>query len=103
MAYESKVDVFLYRYKKVLKESLNELGETAVEEIKKETPVQTGNLKDNNYHDIKDDALFVYNTVEYAPYVEQGTYKMKPNPFMRRAIINSRTKFTAILEKNLKV
>jgi HK97 gp10 family phage protein len=50
-------------------------------------PVRTGNLMASIFHDVDDDALSVTlgATADYASFVEYGTYKMKPQPFLEPA------------------
>jgi len=47
-------------------------------------PVRTGNLLSSIFYDIDDDALAVTlgATADYASFVEYGTYKMAPRPFL---------------------
>jgi len=46
-------------------------------------PVDTGNLKNSIQTTMEDDLTAVVGThVEYAPYVEFGTYKMSPRPYL---------------------
>jgi HK97 gp10 family phage protein len=79
------------------------MGEVVVQQIKSETPVITGNLRDGNEYEVHSQTLFVRNLVEYAKFVELGTYKQHSNPFMRRGIMNSKSKMLQILLKKCKV
>lgn len=71
------------------------LGEGfAIDEVDKavyDTPpsdsyVRTGNLRNGMGHTTDEDSAYIYNNVEYAPYVEYGTSKMKPRPFIKPAV-----------------
>lgn len=64
-------------------------------------PYITGNLKNSITHEVKDDNARVMTNVEYAEWVEYGTYKQKPQPFMRPALDKNRKKINAIFEKEL--
>ncbi len=96
-------------------------------QTKKETPVDMGLLRAANGHQVDVDngqiTLTLYNVMEYAPYVHQGTgvyaedgdgrktpwvytdakgntHKtagQKPNPFMRRAIEKNKGKISKLL------
>lgn len=65
-------------------------------------PVDTGNLR--NSISCESDGLegCIYTNVEYAPYVEYGTSKMKEQPFMHPAIEDNVELITYIIEKELK-
>ena len=61
---------------KICENTAKELGQSLYKKVKKKTPVKTGNLKDN--WQAKAQAISngyqvdIYNSVEYAPYVEFG-------------------------------
>ncbi len=82
----------------------------AVSEINKlvyDTPpsptyVRTGRLKGSISHAHDDEAAYVGTNVEYAPYVELGTYKMAPRPFLRNAVANHLSDYKKIVEEGLK-
>ncbi|MEG0282568.1 MAG: hypothetical protein RR662_05265 [Clostridia bacterium] len=40
--------------------------------------------------------------IEYAPFVELGTYKMKAKPFLKPAIMKNRKEYKAIVNEILK-
>jgi len=62
-----------------------EMLDYAKREAERLAPVDTGRLR----ADIKvgDDGL--YNTVEYAPYVHDGTIDQMPRPYLRDALIRA--------------
>jgi len=81
-----------------------EVGKAVVDAVKDETPVVSGILKDSISSNLdENENLVIYSDVDYAPYVELGTYKMYANPFMRRGIYNSISKVKDIIKKNLEV
>ena len=50
-------------------------------------PVDTGNLRDSISHIVYTNGnAEIYTNVEYAPHVEYGTWKQRPQPFMEPAI-----------------
>jgi HK97 gp10 family phage protein len=71
--------------------------------IKAETPVLTGNLKTSNRTEQDGDTGYFINDADYASYVEYGTYKQSPNPFMRRGITKSIPEFAKIIVEELKI
>ena len=46
-------------------------------------------------------SVFIGTNVEYAAYVELGTSKMRPRPYLKPGIENNRDKFKSIMEKYL--
>ncbi len=51
---------------------LNSVGKKLADEIKANTPVDTGNLKDSISHQVEGDTISIGSDVEYACYVDQG-------------------------------
>jgi HK97 gp10 family phage protein len=68
-------------------------------------PVDTGRLKNSLTHEVAMDekAVYVGTNVEYAPYVEFGTYKQRPQPYLKPAIQNHMDEYKNILETELKM
>lgn len=66
--------------------------------------VVTGNLVNRVTHavDSGERAVYIGTNVEYAPYVEMGTSRSAPYPFLRPAAANHGDEYRAILEKHLK-
>ena len=48
--------------------------------------VRTGALKNSITHDKDNQYAYIGSNLDYAPYVELGTYKMKARPFLRNAV-----------------
>ena len=62
---------------------------------------RTGRLRNAITHDSTDDTAYIGCNVEYAPYVELGTSKMKARPFLDNGIRNYQSQYAEILKKNL--
>lgn len=60
-----------------IESALEEIGLAAERFAKRETPVDTGRLRNSITHaiDSYEDAVYVGTNVEYAPYVELGTWR----------------------------
>lgn len=55
------------------REMLANVGSNVAANVKKYTPVDTGNLRDSIHHEIESDSVInIVSAVEYAPYVDQG-------------------------------
>lgn len=74
----------------------------AVDEITSLGAVDTGRLRGSISHAIDDEAAYIGTNVEYAPYVELGTYKMAARPFLRNAAANYTDEYKRIIEDGLK-
>lgn len=72
-------------------------------EAKKKTPIDTGLLRNSITHattEQGDKAIgYVGTNVEYAPFQEFGTKKMKPQPFLTPAVNENRTKIRDIIKR----
>jgi HK97 gp10 family phage protein len=71
---------------------------TAEAYTKELCPVYTGRLRDSITYSVDDNTVYLGSDVEYAPYVEFGTYKQKPQPFMGPAMQDHLDEYKAILE-----
>ena len=85
------------------KDALPKMGRVGVNNIKEETPVDTGFLQKHNKYSIESGELYFINDAGYGPYVEFGTYRMSSNAFMRRGIMKSTDEFTRIMIKEFRV
>jgi len=104
MAYKSNLVDVLRTFEGNIKKAMKQCGEKGVDNIRFETPVDTGILLENNdYKQLTFDSVTFFNDEEYAPFVEFGTYKMNANPFFRRGINNSLNAFTNIIVNNMKI
>lgn len=66
-------------------------------------PVDTGNLRNSITHDRGGEDFEVVGTnVEYAPYVEYGTSRMKAQPYIKPAVEEHAEEYKQIFEEYLK-
>jgi len=100
---KSNISLFSKLLKTKTEQSLKEMGRVGKENIDDLTPEISGKLKSGNEWMIDNDYLYFKNEVEYAKYVEYGTYKMAANPFTRNGISNSKEEFIQILLRDLGV
>lgn len=96
-------DIFEKQLEGDINKMLHKMGSIGVANISNETPVDKGHLLAMNDYGIDDGVLYFINVADYAAYVEFGTYKMAPNPFMRRGIFNSLTDFQNVANGTLSV
>ena len=67
-------------------------------------PVDTGRLQNSITHVVApgEKAVYVGTNVEYAPYVELGTRRQDPQPYLKPAVINHVGEYRDILDKVMK-
>lgn len=69
---------------------------------KQKCPVDTGRLRNSITHVTDESAAYIGTNVEYAPYVELGTSRQKPQPFLRPAAADHANQYRSILEAEMK-
>lgn len=82
-----------------IKRALEIIGGMAETNVKAITPVDTGNLRNSITHKVDGaKAVIIGTNVEYAPFVELGTVKMKAKPYLRPGIENNIDQYKQVLE-----
>ena len=89
--------------KEASKETILTLCIEADNQAKAAAPVDTGRLRASNGYKIESDGTvgFVFNTAEYAPYVNFGTMRMRAMPFFSAAVeaITTNNHYAKVYEK----
>ncbi|MDE7398959.1 MAG: HK97 gp10 family phage protein [Oscillospiraceae bacterium] len=103
----SNVDEVKNALPEVLEKALMEIGieaeAHAKEIITEKGAVDTGRLRNSITHALDGTkAVHIGTNVEYAPYIEAGTSKMKARPYLRPAVEDFKDEYKEILENNLK-
>lgn len=80
---------------------LSAIGEAAVDYAQDDCPVDTGRLKGSITYEVSGEDVYIGTNVEYAPYVELGTYKQRAQPFLRPAAQNHTDEYRTILKDSL--
>lgn len=80
--------------------ALTKIGQQAEGNAKLMCPTDTGRLKNSitNQIDMQENAVYVGTNVEYAPYVELGTRRQDPHPYLRPAASEHGEEYRAILK-----
>ena len=90
---------------KAMASALEEVGLLAERYAKKECPVYTGRLRNSITHtlDIRGASGDVYigTNVEYGKWVENGTSRQKPHPYLKPAATQHVGEYRAAIKKHL--
>lgn len=102
----SHKDEVLAEFKKAKTTALEAVGlqgETnAKMEITAVGAIDTGRLRNSLSHATDEDSAYIGTNVEYAPYVEMGTYKMKARPYLEPAVTNHADEYKEIVENYMR-
>ena len=82
--------------------AVEEVGLAAEGFAKRKCPVDTGNLRNSITHVTDGDTAYVGTNVEYAAYVELGTTRTEPQPYLRPAATEHGSTYRSIIERNLR-
>ncbi len=81
---------------------LEAIGLAAEGHAKKETPVDTGRLRNSISHATDDEAAYVGSNVEYAPYVELGARGRQGVHMLQRAATEHTAEYKKLMEDSMK-
>jgi len=81
-----KLQAFGAKLEREVEAELDVVGADMVDLAKSLVPVRTGFLRDSMHHLVTGFNLDFLADAQYALYVEMGTYRMTPRPFMRPAL-----------------
>ena len=100
--YKDNTDEVLSALERAKKRGLEAIGLTAEGHAKKETPVDTGRLRNSISHETDDDAAYIGTNVEYAPYVELGARGRQGVHMLKRAATEHTDEYKRIMEDSMK-
>lgn len=98
---KSNVDKIEAEFQKAKQRALEKIGILVEGRAAKNAPVDTGRLRNSITHETEQDYAIIGTNVEYAPYQELGTSKMKAQPYLRPAVDQSQGDIKKILEQEL--
>lgn len=85
-----------------IEKALTIIGLTAERYAVEACPKDTGRLANSITHQVGDKEVAISTNVEYAPYVELGTSRQTPQPFLRPAASDHADEYRDILKRTLK-
>ena len=100
--YRDNTDEVLAALKKAKKRGLEAIGLTAEGHAKKETPVDTGRLRNSIAHAVESDAAYIGTSTSYAPFVELGARGRKGVHMLQRAASEHADEYKQIMEDAMK-
>ena len=100
--YKDNTDEVLSALKKAKKRGLEAIGLTAEGYAKKDTPVDTGRLRNSIAHAVEDDAAFIGTNVEYAFFVEAGARGRQGVHMLQRAASEHTDEYKRLMEDSMK-
>lgn len=100
--YKDNTDEVLSALENAKKRGLTAIGMAAEGHAKKETPVDTGRLRNSISHATDDEAAYIGTNVEYAPYVELGARGRPGVHMLQRAASEHADEYKRIMEDALK-
>lgn len=100
--FKDNSDEVLAALESAKKRGLEAIGLTAEGHAKKETPVDTGRLRNSISHATDDEAAYIGTNVEYAPYVELGARGRKGAHMLQKAATEHTDEYKRIMEDAMK-
>lgn len=87
---------------KAIERGLEAIGLMAEGHAKKNTPVDTGRLRNSISHAVEDKAAYIGSNVEYAPYVELGSRGRDGKHMLQRAATEHTAEYKKLMEDSMK-
>ena len=100
--YKDNTDEVIAALKNAKKRGLEAIGLTAEGYAKKDTPVDTGRLRNSISHATDDEAAYIGTNVEYAPYVELGARGRPGVHMLKRAATEHTDEYKRLMEDCMK-
>ena len=100
--YKDNTDEVLSALERAKKRGLEAIGLTAEGHAKKETPVDTGRLRNSISHTTDGEAAYIGTNVEYAPYVELGSRGRQGKHMLQRAASEHTDEYKQLMEDSMK-
>ena len=100
--YRDNSDEVLAALERAKRRGLEAIGLTAEGYAKRETPVDTGRLRNSISHATDDEAAYIGTNVEYAPYVELGARGRQGKHMLQRAASEHAEEYKRIMEDSMK-
>ena len=100
--YKDNTKEVLSAMEKAIERGLEAIGLTAEGHAKKETPVDTGRLRNSISHAVEDKSAYIGTNVEYAPYIELGARGRQGKHMLQRAATEHTAEYKKLMEDSMK-
>ena len=100
--FKDNTDEVLSALERAKKRGLEAIGLSAEGYAKKETPVDTGRLRNSISHATDDEAAYIGTNVEYAPYVELGARGRDGKHMLKRAATEHTDEYKQLIVDSMK-
>ena len=100
--FKDNTEEVLSALERAKKRGLESIGLTAEGHAKKETPVDTGRLRNSISHSTDGEAEYIGTNVEYAPYVELGARGRQGKHMLQRAATEHTDEYKQLMEDSMK-
>ena len=100
--YKDNTNEVLAALKKAKKRGLEAIGLTAEGYAKKDTPVDTGRLRNSIAHAVESDAAYIGTSTSYAPFVELGARGRNGVHMLQRAASEHTDEYKRLMEDSIK-
>ena len=100
--YKDNTDEVIAALKNAKKRGLEAIGLAAEGHAKKETPVDTGRLRNSIAHAVESDAAYIGTSTSYAPFVELGARGRKGVHMLQRAASEHTDEYKRLMEDSMK-
>ena len=100
--YKDNTDEVLAALEMAKKRGLEASGLVAEGHAKKETPVDTGRLRNSLAHAVENDAAYIGTSTSYAPFVELGARGRKGAHMLQRAATEHTDEYRRLMEDSMK-
>ena len=97
--YKDNSDEVLRAMESAKKTALEAIGLVAETYAKKETPVDTGRLRNSITNTVKNDAAYIGTNVEYAPFVEFGSSRNKAHHMLKKAATEHTDEYKSLIRR----
>ena len=100
--YKDNTKEVLSALERAKKRGLEAIGLVAEGHAKKETPVDTGRLRNSIAHAVEDDAAYIGTSTSYAPFVELGARGREGVHMLQRAATEHSDEYKKLMEDSMK-
>lgn len=100
--YKDNTDEVLSAMEQAIERGLEAIGMVAEGHAKKETPVDTGRLRNSISHAVEDKSAYIGTSTSYAPFVELGSRGKDGHHMLQKAATEHTSEYKKLMENSMK-